>query len=130
MVYVCAGEDLFVEISQKKNILDVDITEWTVHGAHQSGQLLRWVRSSKRWSKVHYIIESTVAARRAIIQGNSPRDGILSVLDILHLPHPPGTIDLSVMKPESGISWGSEDISTWVTSEGEMTSSMYTEESF
>ena len=42
------------------------------------------------------------------------------------MPDPPSAIDLSVVKPESWVSWGDEKVSAWVASDGVVTSSVDT----
>lgn len=44
----------------------------------------------------------------------------MAVGDVLVLPDPPGAINLSVMEEECRVSWGSEDVSTWIATDGEV----------
>lgn len=48
----------------------------------------------------------------------------MAVLDVLILPDPPCSVDLRVVKVEGWVSWGGEDISAWVTADGEVSSSV------
>ena len=75
------------------------------------------------------ILKCSISAWRAVVQGDGSSNGVLSVLDILILPDPPSTIDLSVVNPECWVSWRNEDISTWVTTNGEVTGSVHAVES-
>lgn len=104
--------------------LHIDVAERTRSGRHS-------VSDSDCWgidTQVNDIIQSPVSARRRVIQGNSSSNSVLSLRDILVLPDPPCAIDLSVVQEESGISWGSEDVSTRVTTDGKVTSSVYSVE--
>lgn len=51
----------------------------------------------------------------------------MAVLDVLILPDPPRSVNLGVVKVEGRVTWGSKDISAWVTTNGEVSSSMDTE---
>ena len=88
--------------------------------------------SDRNWgsinSQINNIIQSTVAAGWHVVQSDGSRDGIQAGLDVLILPDPPGTIDLCVVKPEGWISRGGEDVSTWVTADGEVTAGVDTED--
>lgn len=70
------------------------------------------------------IREESVSARWAVVQSDGSGNGVLSVLEILVLPNPPSTIDLSVVKPECWVSWRNKDVSTRVTTDGEVTGCM------
>ena len=79
-------------------------------------------------TKFNDIMERSVATRRAIVQSDGTGNCVQPARDVLILPYPPCTIDLCVMEEEHGISRAAEDISTWVTAEGEMARSVYSKD--
>ena len=70
-------------------------------------------------------MQSSISAGRGVVQGDGSSDGVLSVLQILVLPDPPCAVDLCVVQEEGGVSWGGEDVSTWVSADGEVAAGVY-----
>jgi len=71
-------------------------------------------------------LQSSISARRGVVQGNGSSDGILSVLKILGLPDPPCAVYLCVVKEEGWVSWGCENVTTWVTTNSEVAACVHT----
>ena len=93
--------------------LDIDIAERTGESAHR----LRNLNTRVVDTQVDDVCQSSVAAGRVVVQGDGAGDGILAVLQVLVLPAPPCAVDLGVVEEECWISWGGEEISTWVSTD-------------
>jgi hypothetical protein len=102
--------------------LYVDVAEWTSGCAHKIPD--RGIRSIN--TNADNIIKRSVSARWVVLEGDGTTNSVLSVLDVLVLPNPPGPVNLSVVEEEDRVSWGGEDISSWVTSADEVTSGVNT----
>jgi hypothetical protein len=101
---------------------NVDIAEWTSGGASKlSDSDIGSVNTN-----ADKIIKCSISARWVIVESDGTTNSVLSVLDVLVLPDPPGSVDLSVVKEEDRVSWGREDISSWVTSGDEVTGGVNT----
>lgn len=108
--------------------LQVDVAKWSTGGVNNL------TNSSGKTKDAHLktISQLTITSWWHVhhVDGASNSVGGKTSLQVLVLPDPPGTIDLSVVKPESWVSWGDEEISTWVTTNGVVTGSMDTVEAF
>jgi hypothetical protein len=83
--------------SSDAQVLSVDVAEGTSKGVHgialgDVGEL-----SLEHVAERHGVVEGTVAARRRVQEGDGVSNGVLAVLNVLVLPDPPGTVDLSVV---------------------------------
>jgi hypothetical protein len=104
--------------------LNIDVAERTRESAHR----LRNLNAGIIYTHVDDILQSSVSAGGVVVQGDRAGDGVLAVLQVLVLPDPPGAVDLCVVEEEGGISWGDEDVSAWVTTDGEVASRVYAAE--
>ena len=116
----------FAQLPEQMRIsLDVNVAKGASHGAHDILDC-NWCCIH---SKINEVVKSTISARRRVIQSDCSRDGILSVLNVLILPDPPGSINLGVMKEESGVARRGENVSSWITSDCKVSTGMYPIES-
>jgi hypothetical protein len=104
--------------------LNIDVAEGTCESAHR----LRNLNAGIVDTQVDDVLQSSASAGRVVVQGDGAGDGVLAVLQVLVLPNPPGAVDLCVVEPEGGVSGGDEDVSAWVTTDGEVASRVYAAE--
>ncbi len=104
--------------------LNIDIAERTRESAHR----LRDLNTRVVDTQVDDILQSAVSARGVVVQGDGAGDGVLAVVQVLVLPDPPGAVDLRVVEPEGWVSGGNEDVSAWVTADGEVACGVYAAE--
>ena len=106
--------------------LQIDVAKWS------TGRVNNLTNSCGKAKDAHLktISQLTITSWWHVhhVDGASNSVARKTSLQVLVLPDPPGTIDLSVVKPESWISWGDEEISTWVTTNGVVTGSVDTVE--
>ena len=86
---------LWPNISRRRS--SVDVAEWACKSAHgvtlgDVGELCL-----EHGSQRHVVVQGTVAAGRRVQEGDGIGKSVLAVFDVLVLPDPPNTIDLSVM---------------------------------
>lgn len=76
--------------------LYVNVAEWACDCSHSVLNLdARCIDA-----QLDDVLQSAVPTRRAVVEREGPRDGVLSGLDILVLPDPPRAVDLAVVKEE------------------------------
>lgn len=102
-------------------MLNIYVAERTSESVHRVPNLN--TRSIN--TEIDIILQGSISGRWGVVQGDGARNGVLSVLQILVLPDPPCAVDLRVMKEESWVSWGGEDVSTGIASDGEVATSVY-----
>ena len=98
--------------------LNINITERSSNRRHR----VRNRDTRGIHTEIDEILQSPVSAGRAVVQGDCARDGVLSVGDILVLPNPPRAVNLCMMEEKCRVAGASEDISTRVAADCEMTS--------
>lgn len=85
-----------------------------------------------RWgadiARIDGIIESGVAARGRVVHGDGRANSVLSGLKVQVLPCPPRTVNHSVVKIERGVAGRGEEVTSGVTTDGEVASGVHTEE--
>ncbi len=104
--------------------LNIDIAERTRESAHR----LRDLNARVVNSQVDDILQSSVSAGRVVVQGDGAGDSVLAVLQVLVLPDPPGAVDLGMVEEKGWVSGGDEDVSAWVTADGEVACGVYAAE--
>lgn len=104
--------------------LQIDVAKWSTGGVDNL------TNSSGKTKDAHLktISQLTITSWWHVqhVDGASNSVGGKTGLQVLVLPDPPGTIDLSVVKPENWVSWGDEEISSWVATNGVVASSVNT----
>lgn len=104
--------------------LQVDVAHESVLGIHHLANGGALANSTH----IHPVVKGTKRQRWVVEDVDATGNGVLTVLQVLVLPDPPGTVDLSVVEPEHGVSGGDEEISTWVTTNGVVTTGVDTVE--
>jgi len=69
-----------------------------------------------------------VARRRAVGEGDGAVDSVRALVRLAVLPHPPNTVDLSVMKVEPWVTVGRDEVTAWVATDREVTGSVHAHE--
>lgn len=113
-----------MHLHRSKQHLQVDVAHELALGVHHVAN--RGALSAS--THVQPVIESSKRQRWVVEEVDASANGVLARLQVLVLPHPPGAVDLSVVQPEHGVSGGDEEISTWVTTDGVVSTGVDTEE--
>jgi len=101
--------------------LDIYIAERSRERVHRSPDLNAWCIDSE----LDDILQCSGSAGWRVVQCDGSGDGILSVLEVLVLPDPPGAVDLCVVEEEGRVAGGREDVSAWVAADCEMSAGVH-----
>jgi hypothetical protein len=123
-IYITSTEALLPSLHLSMH-LSIDVTERPGKGVASIADSDRG-RTNK--SSINSVIESSVAAGRSVVNRDGSTYGVLAVLDVQILPCPPGAVYHGVMEVESRVTGGSEEVTSGITTNGKMTTSVNTEE--
>lgn len=101
--------------------LDIDIAKWPINRTYHIPNR----HSIGHNTHPNSVAQSRIPARRVIVQRYRSRNCVPPLVQILILPDPPCTIDLSMMYPESRITRRGEQVSRWVAAIGEVSSLLF-----
>lgn len=89
--------------------LDVYVAERSVKSAHSVSDGKPWCKDAQ----IKDVVQCSVSARRAVVQGYGARDLGVAVVGVLVLPDPPCAVDLGVVEEEVWVTGRDEDITTY-----------------
>lgn len=76
-------------------------------------------------TKIYKIVQCGVGGWGEVEDGVRAGNGVLTLLQVLILPDPPGAINLSVVQEEVGVAWRRVKVAARITADPEMATGVY-----
>ena len=107
------------------NTLNINIAKLSIQSTSCCQQISQ-SHTRRIISQIHTIIQCCIRTRWFVLECKSSRYSCETIREILELPDPPNSIDHAVMQEESWITRRSEEVPTWIPTDCEIATSMYT----